>query len=178
MALIVTLILLVVATTVTLAGFRLGISDFKIAGNMQARAQTAAVAQQAIEEAISSTRFFDFPAAVYPAPCKGQNTFCADVNGDNTQDVLVTLTPPPVCTSGWALSSADLDLNLADDQGCAVGVQQNFGVAGAPTNASLCAQTVWQIRAVAVDAVAEAAATITEGVAVRIAATQLATNCP
>jgi len=76
MALIVTLILLVVATTISLASFQLGMSDFKIAGNMQHRAQTAAVAEQAIEEAVSSKRFFFVdPGAVYAPACKGRIHF-------------------------------------------------------------------------------------------------------
>ncbi len=178
MALIVTLILLVVATTISLASFQLGMSDFKIAGNMQHRAQTAAVAEQAIEEAISSKRFFVDPGAVYAPACKGQNTFCSDVDGDRVDDVLVTLNPPPVCTVARLRKTTELDLDDAEDLGCTVGVQQNFGMAGAVSDASLCAETIWQIRAEAVDSIAETHVVLTEGVSVTVAATDMASNCP
>ena len=180
MAMIVTLILLVVATIISMASFRLSLSDFKIAGNMQSRAQTAAVAQQAIEEAISSTRFFKEPDAVYPSPCpgEGQNTFCSDVNGDRTNDVVVTLTPQPVCTVAWVRKSAELDLRNPEDLGCTVGVQQNFGTIGAASDSSLCAFTIWQIRAEAVDRITETRVAITQGVGVQVASTDMASNCP
>lgn len=177
MTLIVALILLVVATTISMASFQLGMSDFRIAGNMQHRAETAGVAQQAIENAISSTRFFEEPTAVYPAPCSGQNTFCADVTGDGNNDVLVTLDPAPECRVARVLMNSELDLAQADDLGCTVGVQQTFGLEGSGSGSSLCANTVWQIRAVAVDNVAETRLAMTEGVAVRVAATQMATHC-
>jgi len=66
----------------------------------------------------------------------------------------VTLNPPPVCTVARLRKTTELDLDDAEDLGCTVGVQQNFGMAGAVSDASLCAETIWQIRAEAVDSIA------------------------
>ncbi len=177
-ALIVTLVLLTGLTMIILSSFNLGVSDLKIVGNVQYRAQAEAAAQQAIEVAISGQTFFKTPSAVYPSPCAGQNTYCADVNGDNDDDVTVTLTPNPACVQAKTIKNAELDLENSEDLGCAVGVQQNFGVQGAATGDSLCAQTTWQIRAQAEDPVTATRAAVVEGVAVRVAIADMTSNCP
>jgi Tfp pilus assembly protein PilX len=177
-ALIVALILLVGLTLITVTGFNLGVSDLRIVGNMQHRSEALNVAQQAIEQAISSTRFIEEPDAVYASPCSGQNTFCSDVNGDGVNDILVTL-DPPTCVIARPITLQELHLSDPEDLGCAVGVDQNnLGVAGAAVSTSLCGQTTWEIRAVAVDTQTQTQVAIREGVALRVPSANLQTNCP
>ena len=178
MVLIIGLVLLIAATMITMASFNLGFGDFKIVGNMQHRAEAAGVAQQAIDEAISSTRFFETPSAVYFPPCSDQNTYCADVTGDGSNDIMVRLDPEPACRIARGIKNAELDLSQPEDLGCAVGVQQSFGTEGSATGDSLCAQTTWEIRAEADDAVTQTLVAIGEGVAVRIPLANMVTNCP
>ena len=68
------LILLMVLTMLALTTLNLGKSSLQIVGNMQWRKQVIAVAQEAIDDAISTTRLFLSPAAIYLNPCSGTNT--------------------------------------------------------------------------------------------------------
>lgn len=62
--LLISLIMLVVLTLFAVAGFNLSSVNLKIAGNYQAQKSMEAVAQQAIEQIISSAAAFDNPGAV------------------------------------------------------------------------------------------------------------------
>ena len=66
-----------------------------------------------------------------------------------------------------AVQNIALNLANAEDAGCAVGIVQNFGVAGSATGASLCADTLWELNAVATDNTTQTQYTATSGVAVR-----------
>jgi len=174
------LIMLVLMTLLALTTLNLGKSSLQIVGNMQVRKQVVAAAQEAIEDAISTTRLFLNPTAIFLSPCAGINTKCVDVDGDGHPDVTVALTPTPTCVKAQIIKNAFVNLNLNDpnDQACVLSTSQTFGVAGASTANSLCSDTVWQIRAEATDGVTQAKATVTEGVAVRVASDVVATFCP
>ena len=51
-------------------------------------------------------------------------------------------------------------------------------MAGATTGDSLCADSIWHVQAEAVDNVTQAKATMTEGMAVRVAAATITASCP
>jgi len=51
-------------------------------------------------------------------------------------------------------------------------------VAGATTGNSLCAESIWDVQAVAVDTVTRARATITEGMSVRVSSDNIINSCP
>ena len=76
------------------------------------------------------------------------------------------------------IKNSALNLNDSNDLGCAAGATQSFGVAGATTGDSLCAHSVWDVQAAAVDSVTNARATVIEGLAVRVAADNIANSCP
>lgn len=176
--LVVALIMLVLLTLLALTSFNVGKSNLQVVSNMQQRDETIAAAREVIEETISSTRFFSSPNNVLLNPCGGPNQRCIDSNGDGVPDVTVALTPPPTCVKAQAIKNTDLDMANSEDAGCSLGAAQNFGVAGAVTGNSECANSVWEINAVATDNGTQASVTVTQGVAVRVARDDIATNCP
>jgi Tfp pilus assembly protein PilX len=172
--LLVSLIMLVLITLLTVTSFKLSKGNLQIAGNMQQRNQAIAAAQGAIEQVISSTQFMTTPANAVPRPCNlVPNTTCVDVNGDSVMDVNVTVAP--TCVSTQAIPISKLTLSNPDDAGCLVGISQQFGVAGATSNDSLCANMLWDAQATATDSLSNAQFIINQGIAVRVAATAL---CP
>jgi hypothetical protein len=174
------LIMLVLMTLLALTTLNLGKSTLQIVGNMQLRKQVIAAAQEAIEDAISTTRMFMSPGAIYLSPCAGPNTKCIDIDGDGKPDLTVALTPPPTCVKAQVFKNASVNLNLNDlnDQACVLSTSQTFGIAGSSIANSLCSDTVWQVRAEATDGVTQAKMDVTEGVAVRVGTDVVATYCP
>jgi Tfp pilus assembly protein PilX len=181
MTLMVALIMLVLMTMFMVTNFKMGNSSLQIVGNMQARTQAMNAAQSTIEEAISTTQFTTSPAAALRNPCAATaNTRCYGLNGNTTTgtDITVTLTPAPVCISSQAIPNSSLNLTNDNDAGCVTGVTQSFGIANSVTGASLCADTTWQVSAVAVDSVTKSSASVVQGVTVRVTSDSLATTCP
>lgn len=175
--LVVALIMLVLLTLLALTSFNLGNSNLQIVSNMQQRNEAIAAAQEVIEEALSSTRFFTAPANTLTAPCGAANHRCVDINGDGVPDVTVALATP-TCAKAQPVKNSTLDVSVRENAGCVVGQVQNFGTAGAVTDDSLCADSVWELRATATDNTTEASVEVTQGVAVRVAKDDILTNCP
>jgi Tfp pilus assembly protein PilX len=175
--LVVALIMLVLLTLLALTSFNVGRSNLQVVSNMQQRDETIAAAREVIEETISSTRFFATPGDVLAKPCGAPNTRCVDTNGDGVPDVTVELTPPPTCVKANAIKNSDLDLSNEEDRGCSLGAGQVHGIEGANTGNSECANSVWEVNAVATDNATQASTTVTQGVAVRVAHDDIATNC-
>lgn len=176
--LVMALIMLVLLTLLALTSFNLGNSNLQIVGNMQQREQTIAAANEVLEETISNTKFFQTPQAAVPDPCGGPNQRCIDTNGDGKEDVHVVLTPAPTCAKAKIIKTSELDVHSVEDQHCSGDNGQNFGVVGAATGDSECANTVWDLNAVATDVATGATVKVTQGVAVRVAKDDVATNCP
>lgn len=176
--LVTALIMLVLLTLLALTSFNLGNANLQVVGNMQQREQTIAAANEVLEETVSSTRFFKTPDAALAHPDGAANQRLVDVDADGTPDVKVVLSPPPVCVKVQAIKNAELQLQDAEDAGCAVGASQNFGVAGAADGSSDCANSVWDVNAVATDLKTQAQVKVVQGVAVRVARDDVATNCP
>ena len=176
--LVVALIMLVLLTLLALTSFNLGNSNLQIVGNMQQREQTIAAANEVLEATISNTKFFQTPQAAVPDPCGAPNERCIDTNGDGKEDVHVVLTPAPSCAKVQIIRNSDLNVADSEDQKCSSGSDQNFGVVGAADGSSECANSVWDLNAVATDVATGAAVKVTQGVAVRVAKDDAATNCP
>ncbi|MES2148888.1 MAG: PilX N-terminal domain-containing pilus assembly protein [Pseudomonadota bacterium] len=176
--LVIALMMLVLLTLLALTSFNLGKSNLQIVNNMQQRDAAMAAADGVLEELISSPRFFTTPTDALATPCNGPNTRCVDINGDGVPDVTVTLTPAPTCVKAQNVKNTTLDLSNKEDAGCAVGGGQSFGVAGSVTGDSLCSDSVWDVHAVATDAVTEARVEVTKGIAVRVAKDDVTTSCP
>lgn len=177
--LLVGLIMLILITLLAVSSFNLGKSNLQIVANMQHRTEAAESARATLEEVISKSTFSETPSAALTGGC-ATNAKCFDVNGDGTEDITVTLTPTPCIKKSQIIKNSQLDITKAEDAGCSTGATQNLGVAGAATGDSLCADTVWEIAAVATDAVTQARVSVVQGVAVRVAADSTTTTniCP
>jgi Tfp pilus assembly protein PilX len=173
-ALIVSLIMLLLITMLAMSSFTLGKSNLQIVGNMQQRNQAFAAAQSAVATVISSTQFSLTPTNAIPAPCNGMaNTVCAGVNGNTTNDIVVTVNP--ACDSIQPILVTQLNFANSNDAGCLVGVPQDFGVTEAINNNSMCSNSVWVIQASATDQMSGANYVVDQGVALRVASTA---TCP
>jgi Tfp pilus assembly protein PilX len=178
MTLIVALVMLVLITMLAMTTFNLGKSSIQVVGNMQNRDEGVAASRQVIDEALSSTRFFNTPADALASPCDGSNTRCLDMNGDGKADVQTVLSPPPSCVKARSIKSSELDFTNTEDQGCVLGGSQSFGVAGTVTGDSLCADSTWEVSAVSTDQVAQTSVQVVQGVAVRVAKDDIEASCP
>jgi Tfp pilus assembly protein PilX len=177
--LITALIMLVLLTLIALTSFNLGKSNLQIVTNMQQRDEAQAAAREVLEETISNTRFFVTPDNILANPCNGEaNTRCVDSNGDGKTDVKVAIAPAPKCVKAPVIKNTALRLEKTEDAECSMGSPQNFGVAGAVDGNSACADSIWEVTAVATDVETAAQATVTQGVAVRVARDDVTNNCP
>jgi Tfp pilus assembly protein PilX len=181
MALVVGLIMLTLMTLLAITSFNIGRTSLEIVANMQQNAGAIRAANSAIEEAISTTRLFESPDSVFLTPCAGANTRCYNLYSDDPNDgftITVALTPKPVCVQAQKLLNANLDVKNGDDFGCITGAGQVFGIEGVKSGESLCANSVWEINAVATDPLTQTQATVTEGAAVRVSSAIVETSCP
>ena len=179
--LIVGLIMLVLITLLAITSFNLGAGSLQTIGNIQIRNQASAAAQHTIDEIISSTKFVDNPS--FPVPLGG-GTFGTqkkyDINLDTVDDITVNVEAPVKCVQGYPVESSRLDLTKPADVACTIGVgetNQNLGVEGASTGYSYCAETVWEVHAVATDPLTNAKADISEGMAVRVSRDKYKSQC-
>jgi Tfp pilus assembly protein PilX len=176
--LVTALIMLVLLTLLALTSFNVGRSNLQIVSNMQQRDEATAAAQEVLEETISNPRFSVTPDNALTNPCGAANQRCVDTNGDGTADVRVALAPSPKCVTAPVIKNSALDLSVPEDAKCSMGSAQNFGVAGAVDGSSACADSVWDVSAVATDLQTNAQVKVTQGVAVRVARDDVANNCP
>jgi hypothetical protein len=178
MALVVGLIMLALMTLIAIATYNMGRTGMDIIGNMQRRQEVTVSANSVIEAALSTKRMFQTPNAIFQNPCNGANTQCFDLNGDGVNDVQVTLTPAPSCLQQQPIANASLNLALTEDQGCIKGSPELWAIEGIPGGNSLCANTLWELNAIATDTVTSANITVTEGAAIRVSTDDVSTNCP
>jgi hypothetical protein len=182
LSLIVALIMLIVMTMTLLMLFRMSNTGTQIVGNMQFRNEALASATSAVQEVLSTVRMFAAPNLLFLDACEGSfNRRCYDLNGDGDDDVQVDVVPPS-CVGGNILLNADLNLGNPFQRGCLIGESQNFGVEGVATGNSLCANTIWEVRAQAGDFGASGATgarvTVVQGVGVQVRTATAQTFCP
>lgn len=167
--LLVGLIMLVLMTLIAVTSFNLGRSNLQVVANMQNRAESVNSVKATLEEVISRTDFTNNPAAALINGCAA-NTKCFDVNGDGTTDVTVTLNPVPCIKKTQIIKNSQLDLNKPNDFVCSTQAGQTLGITGSAIGNSQCADTIWEVAAVAADNVTQASVTAIQGVAVRVSA--------
>ncbi|MGH8633425.1 MAG: pilus assembly PilX family protein [Burkholderiales bacterium] len=175
--LVIALIMLVVITLLAVSSLGTTQMNLKVVGNMQSRGEALQATQQAIETVISTPVFIASPANAVLNPCGTANTLCTDLNGDGTPDYTTRLNPAPSCVSVKAIKASELNLANAEDLGCAAGQAQQFGVAGTGSGDSLCANSAWDITAETSATASRTRVTVTQGVAVRINADDMASSC-
>jgi Tfp pilus assembly protein PilX len=185
--LIIALIMLVLLTLFAVSSFNTANTNLKVVGNMQQKTEALNAAQQAIETVVSSPLFISNPANAVATPCGSANTLCNDVTGDGVADFTTSLIGPdypagphqPTCVTVRVIKNQELVLTPnSEDLGCAASAQAGTsGVAGAMTGDSLCANTVWEIRARTVSSSSGATVTVTQGVGVRVSSDAAGTSC-
>jgi Tfp pilus assembly protein PilX len=182
--LLVGLIMLVVLSLFLVSSLNTSSTNLKVVGNMQTKTEALAAAQETIETVISTPTFISNPANAVPTPCGSLNKMCTDLNGDGVAEFTTTLTPQPTCLTARWVKNPDLNLNNSEDLGCVAGAQQQFGVlqqqlgvVNAVGANSRCGVTIWEINAQTVGNSSAAAATVTQGVTVRINADDVETSC-
>ena len=176
------LVILMLMTLLAITALHLGTDQTVIVANSQHKNEGIDAAQLAIETVVNSANFTINPAAAIPSSnCStgGANKVCVDSNGDGHNDFTVSLTPQPTCVEAAPILVNQLNFTNAEDLACSVQTQQTFGVANANTNAnSLCANSTWEINAQAEDTATNTKVSVAQGASVKIAATDMASNCP
>jgi Tfp pilus assembly protein PilX len=175
--LITALVILVLLALLGLSAFQTSRTDLQSSGNMQARAEALNAAQQAIETTISTQQFVTSPTNALPMPCGAANVFCSDYDRDGVAEYTVRLQPAPACVTNRVIKVIELDVTSTEDLGCAVGQAQQFGIAGAVSGDSLCANTVWEVTAEASSATSGTKLTLSQGVGIRISIDDMAGTC-
>ncbi|MOA44181.1 hypothetical protein D3C78_1664180 [compost metagenome] len=122
-------------------------------------------ANAAIEEAISSTLFVTNPSSMVLSPCGAANRRCYDINDDGVNDIEVNLASP-VCQIVKPLRTNEL--RLPEQVSCVI----------QDSEYSMCAESVWELRATAVDTLTGARAEVHQGVALMVLLNDVDTACP
>ena len=177
--LVVALIVLVVLTMFALSAYTTSSMNLKTTSNTQMRAEAQYAAQEAIDHAVSTSRFVTTPGDVLVNPCGAANTLCPDYSGDGVSDYTVRLTPEPACRKAEAVSSDTLDPRKSADLACITGQSQQWGVSGADTAAgeSLCSNTVWELTAEAKSTITGAKVVISQGVGIQVPRAEAQAAC-
>ena len=148
---IVALIMLALITLLVVNAFTLSSSNLKAVGNMQAREETLAAANQAIERLVSSP-FYN---------ALGTQTWAVDINKDGVNDYSVTTNKPVCIRAGQATAAYPSDVELGSAM-----------TAGSFWNVD------WDIQASVTDSVTGASTVIHQGVRTYLSQTQKETACP
>jgi hypothetical protein len=157
--------MLLLITLISITSFKLSNANLQVIGNMQLRNQTDTAAQAAIENAISKPVFSTMPNIPV--------TTYVSVGGSTTNDIQVVTTA--TCLGIQPIAISSLDLNNLDDIGCVIGAGQQNGVEGTVEANSMCANSVWDIQAVATDQSTNSTSTVHQGEALRVPVTA---SCP
>lgn len=128
--LIIALIMLVMITLFVLSVMNMAGMNLRVAGNTQARSESVAAAQQAIEF-VASTNFTATPPAA--------STVNVDINGDGTTDYSVAV-DAPTCLQTVPIKQTDPGIDPTDPRytGCFM---------GGGSAISLCANSMWDVKA-------------------------------
>src|SRR5512135_2732830 len=144
-ALVIGMIMLVLLTLLVLSAINTSTINLRISGNMQSEDEARAMAQQAIEQYISSyTNFSPAP----PGPPVGIAATGYDVNGDGKADYTVTVAAPVCKRAAKQIPPRSID--------CANGVK----------NGIYCWDTLWEVGATAVNVASGAKQSVAQGVSI------------
>jgi len=162
----VTLIMLVMLTLIVFTAARLSSSNLLVVGNLQHQDEAMTAANLAIEHVLS-TDFTIAPAA---------SAVSVDLEKDGTLDFEVQVTP--ACLRARVIPTAELNASNPADQGCLLGMGTGAGgLGGAAGTLSFCAETLWEIRAVAAHAQTGARVVVRQGIARRISTAFASSAC-
>lgn len=152
--LLVTMIFLILITLFAVSTFKTSSNNIRVVGNMQAKQEGVAAAQQAIELVISSDTFTTDPALVSQSPID------TDIDGDGVTDYVVLITPAPSC------------VRVTLSPSCGAGAANSSGVSGVLIEglgggaAGNCYIREWRVRAQVTDPRSGLTVAVNQGVAV------------
>ena len=153
--LLVGLIMLLLLTMLSLSAFNTSTVQLRVVGNSQARQESIAAANIALQKTLSTADFMVNPTTVANTPVT------VDIDLDGRADYTVNVTP--TCSSSIPFLNAQLDVNNTEDFKCFVSQELFDGK-------SLCARSSWELRAQAADLNHQgSASTVYEGITVRTA---------
>jgi len=176
MTLVVALVMLVLITLLAMTTFNLGKSSIQVVNNMQNRDEGIATSRSVLDEAMSSTRFFDTPADALDQPCLNSNHRCFDMNGDGVIDIVTALSAAK-CVKVRTIKSNELDLGVDEDRRCSLGSSNENGIVGANRGNSMCADTTWEMTATSQDQHVQSEVEMVQGVAMRVSTDNVETSC-
>ncbi|KXS31008.1 MAG: putative transmembrane protein [Candidatus Gallionella acididurans] len=161
-SLIVALVMLVLLTLIAVSAINSTSSSIQVVGNSQFHDEAGAVAQQAIEQVISSN-FTIAPAS---------SVISVDINDDGVIDYAGQVNAP-TCTSSIPLTNSQLDPTNSADQNClSSGQLTSTGIVGAsgvmPATQSWCAKQTWDIQASVSASNTGASTVVHQGVFLRV----------
>lgn len=167
--LIVALIMLVLLTLIAVSAINSTTSSIQVVGNAQFREEAGAVAQQAIEQVISS----NFTINPVSSPIS------VDINNDGHADYTGQV-DAPTCASSISLTNNQLNpFNPADQPCLSSGQAINTGIVGASgvvsTSQSWCYRQSWDIKSTVADSNSGANTAVHQGVYIRV---PTGTACP
>lgn len=175
--LVVALVMLLALSLLAVWGYNSSTANMRIVGNTQARQETLAAAQAAVEKTISSPLFVQHAADVAASPVP------VDLDGDGAADLDARLNPQPACYRVRVIKVNELDPGSPADLNCmGSSSAQNSGIeiegAAPPTGDSLCADSEWNVRAEVTDARSNAHVAVNQGIGIRSLTTDTANACP
>lgn len=141
-SLLVSLIMLVVITLLALSAINSSNINLRIAGNVQARDEARAAAQQAIEKFISNYSSF------YPTLPTGVTTYNIDIDKDATNDYVVSVAVPTCKRAAPQVPPKTTE--------CANGAKSGLS----------CWDTVWDVEATAASSKSGVSQVVTQGVSI------------
>lgn len=176
MTMVVALVMLVLLTLLAMTTFNLGKSSIQVVNNMQNRDEGIAASRSVLDEAMSSTRFFDTPSDALDQPCLNSNHRCFDVNGDGVVDIVTSLSAAR-CVKVRKIKTSELDLQNEEDRGCSVGSGNDGLIVGAQRGDSMCADSTWEMTATSQDQQVQSEVQMVQGVAMRVSTDNVETSC-
>lgn len=181
--LLVALIFLVLMSLFAISAFNSSSTNMRVVGNTEARQESAAAVQTAIEETLSSTEFSSNPDGV------AASTIPVDVTGDDVADYEVSFLPKPYCfravptalpaapkvgTDGYTACRSAPSSNPtcvdAGDGGCG-------GAGTGSANPLGCEDAEWNIRAAVTNKANDTTVAANQGVAITIFGYQVTDSC-
>ncbi len=171
--LLVALIMLILLTMLAVSAINSSSSSVQMVGNTQYREEAAAVAQQAVEQVVSS----DFTAL--PA----SSAISVDVNQDGKADYTAYVQVPS-CTSSTPMTNAELNVAsnpqyatcLTTGQPSTTGIVGPSGVVA--STQSYCEKQTWDVSATVADPATGASTTVHQGVFAHVPVGAGGNACP
>lgn len=172
MVMLIAVVMLLAVTLMIMAASNLVQNNLKVVQNTESREKTRYAAIAAIEEAISSNRFAGNPTNIFTVSCGVPNQRCYDADGDGDATVvddITVLVDPPSCVMVSPLKNSELRPYLYPAEATCFLPLAVY---------SLCADSVWEFRAVATDVVTGAEVVVRQGVSIKTTITKIDTACP